>query len=225
MKKRKLDNKTLDAIGRKLFEGDNLPADELERIIASRHMFAAVTKRIADHAAMPTPRPAGISHFRRNWTVFAGAAVIVIAGLTATVLLNSANELDVAAEIRIPVAVPEAARPEVPPQPFVGKLSAGRASYNKTPGDKPITRPVKKPGPNIEIVAGNLPEREFYSIALPGQITDMTDGGHQIIRVEMSRSSLFALGANIPLENGPEKVTADLLIGTDGSTRAIRLVD
>jgi len=39
----------------------------------------------------------------------------------------------------------------------------------------------------------------------------------------MSRASLFAMGINIPLENGAEVVKADLLVGPDGVTRAVRL--
>ena len=43
------------------------------------------------------------------------------------------------------------------------------------------------------------------------------------MRVEMSRASLFAMGINIPLENGAEVVKADLLVGPDGVARAVRL--
>ena len=41
----------------------------------------------------------------------------------------------------------------------------------------------------------------------------------------MPRSALFAMGVNIPLENDAEVVKADLLVGTDGVTRAIRVVE
>ena len=50
-------------------------------------------------------------------------------------------------------------------------------------------------------------------------------GGGQVVRVEMKRSSLFALGVNIPLENDDTVIKADLLIGRDGVTRAIRMID
>ena len=53
---------------------------------------------------------------------------------------------------------------------------------------------------------------------------DPDESGGRIIRVDMQRSSLFALGVNVPLENGPDAIKADLLIGPDGMTRAIRVV-
>ena len=64
------------------------------------------------------------------------------------------------------------------------------------------------------------PGAEFYPIAGDG---DAVAGGH-IVRVEMPRSRLFALGVNVPLENDSETVKADLLVGPDGVTRAIRLL-
>src|SRR5438874_326484 len=67
------------------------------------------------------------------------------------------------------------------------------------------------------------PAGEFYALST-GYDQDETTGGGRIIRVDMPRSSLFALGVNIPLENDAEVVKADLLIGSDGMTHAIRVV-
>ena len=64
---------------------------------------------------------------------------------------------------------------------------------------------------------------EFYAISYSGDPAE-TDAGGRIVRVEMQRSSLFALGVNVPLENDAGPVKADLLIGRDGVTRAIRVV-
>ena len=49
--------------------------------------------------------------------------------------------------------------------------------------------------------------------------------GGRVIRVEVSRATLFAMGINVPLENESPTVKADLLVGPDGVTRAIRLVE
>jgi hypothetical protein len=66
------------------------------------------------------------------------------------------------------------------------------------------------------------PEGEFYAIDGVGNI-DRAAGG-RIIRVDVARSSLFAMGMNVPLENESPVVKADLLVGPDGITRGIRVV-
>jgi hypothetical protein len=67
-----------------------------------------------------------------------------------------------------------------------------------------------------------LPEVEFIPVTYTGDLNETVRGG-RVVRVEMSRASLFAMGLNVPLENGSETVKADLLIGPDGVTRGVRL--
>jgi hypothetical protein len=68
------------------------------------------------------------------------------------------------------------------------------------------------------------PDGDFYAISTTYAM-DETAGGGRIIRADVPRSALFAMGINIPLENGgTETVKADLLVGSDGVTRAIRVV-
>lgn len=46
----------------------------------------------------------------------------------------------------------------------------------------------------------------------------------EVIRVQMPRSSLIALGLPMDVERAHKSVKADLLIGEDGQARAIRFV-
>lgn len=57
-----------------------------------------------------------------------------------------------------------------------------------------------------------------------GDTLEAARGGH-VVRVDMPRSSLFAMGVNVPLENETGSIKADLLVGPDGVTRGIRLVE
>jgi hypothetical protein len=70
----------------------------------------------------------------------------------------------------------------------------------------------------------NEPTGEFYALAFAG---NPGENGEelQIVRAELSRSSLFALGVNLPIENESEKIKTDLLVGADGVARAIRFVN
>jgi len=84
----------------------------------------------------------------------------------------------------------------------------------------------KKPQPRRPIQAKQTDgpkQADFYALSYTGDPAE-TDAGGRIVRVEMPRSSLFALGINLPLENDDGPIKADLLIGRDGSTKGIRLV-
>jgi hypothetical protein len=47
----------------------------------------------------------------------------------------------------------------------------------------------------------------------------------EIVRAELSRSELFALGVNLQLENHDSIIKTELLVGADGIVRAIRVVE
>ena len=83
---------------------------------------------------------------------------------------------------------------------------------------KPVTSGVRRRVPMVK----TQPTMEFIPLVYTGDPNESINGG-RVIRVEMSRASLFAMGVNIPIENGTELVKADLLVGQDGVPRAIRM--
>ena len=235
MSKRKLQNNTLDLVGKRLIKTANRGSNEIEKIISNPQLFSLVRARIAANcrgpvSAMRTKRT--ILFFARQYSMaIAGAAVVFITIIIgATGILRPEKNDIVSAKVQIPeigrtnfsLLVPDVARPDPPDKPIVGKLTAGRAS------DQPakIEKLVAKSHPNRSGRKTRTPpaletQAVFYPLSA-GYDTD--ESGGRIIRVDIQRSSLFALGVNIPLENGPDAVKADLLIGPDGITRAIRVV-
>jgi hypothetical protein len=65
---------------------------------------------------------------------------------------------------------------------------------------------------------------DFYAVSYAGDPHE-TERGGRIVRVDIPRSTLFAMGINVPLENESATVKADLLVGSDGVTRGIRVVE
>lgn len=63
---------------------------------------------------------------------------------------------------------------------------------------------------------------EFFPLRFGSDHPPMESG--EVIRVQMSRSALIALGLPVAVERADEPVKADLLIGEDGQARAIRFV-
>lgn len=225
MQKRNLNKKTFDQIGRKLFESSAIPSHQVDRIVSNLHLFDMVQARIAaDTASQLNTQPTRsiFLYLRQNVFIFATVVVLIVSAFGAVILFRQEKDLRAVTinEVKIPDAVPDAARPEVPPQPFVGKLSAGRASKANFRVENAAAIKLR-PKIKREITAREV---NFYPVGYTGD-PDETSVGGRIIRVDMDRSSLFALGVNLPLENEDETVKTDLLVGSDGVTRALRIVN
>jgi hypothetical protein len=225
MQKRKLDRDKLDAAGRILFRGMRRPGVDIETIIADPGLFDRVRSRIAADNEKTAERRQSL------WTVglmprilAAGAAVTVIAAFIAGVSSWSRNDAPTPVLTKqLPETVPDAARPDNPPKPMFSKLPSGRAPFSNAKS-VPVGTTYKRSMPKMVPRPTDEGASDFYAVTLTGDHNEMAGGG-RIVRVDMPRSSLFAMGINIPLENDREMIKTDLLIGSDGTTRAVRIVD
>jgi hypothetical protein len=222
MQNRKLDNQTLDAIGKKLIVSDARRVVDVDAIVSDPRLFASVRSRIA---AIETPEPhaSWFTLTRFNVAAFSAATAVLLLVVGAFSLLDTGRGVVAVNTIQIPDETPEIARPVFPPQGIqVGKLSAGRANKIETRNEKIVPSPASMSTSRRPAVVE--PDAEFVAVSYTGDPHE-TSGGGRIIRVDMKRSSLYALGIDVPLENAGDTIKADLLIGADGVTRGVRLVD
>ena len=214
---RKLDNKKLNEIGKRLVKADTLSTRELESIAANPALFDSIKRRIVLENAEPKVRG---PVFGSRLAGF--AALTLVAGLAlGVVLLRSESGLVADRQISAPAKntdVRQFKQSDTVVQterPLVEKpIRAERIS------DKPNVRSARPKQPVAQQVRY---EGDFYALSYAGDPNE-TERGGRIVRVDISRSTLFAMGVDIPLENEAETVKADLLVGNDGVTRAIRVV-
>ncbi len=230
MNKRNLQNSELDAIGRKLIERSSLPSAEIEKIISNPDLFSLVNARIAAQGKTPVatvfPGSTLLLFLRRNAVAFAGVVAMVAAALAAMSLLRTEKDGIAANAVQHPAAVtPVAARPDnLPPQVVGRNLNPGRAQDRDLRYEKAIVRQAPNADNRKPRKAANIePDADFYAISYAGDPEETSAGG-RIIRVDLKRSSLLAMGVRLSLENDDEVVKADLLVGSDGVTRAIRVI-
>jgi len=227
MRNGRINKKTLDEIGKRLFESEATKADEIDTIVSNSRLFDAIKVRIAaEQMAASGVQNRPVHYFGRTSVILSGLSVFIIAVMAAVSLYRPETNLTAVNEVKIPDAVPGIARSVFPPQEIeTGKLSADRAlkaDYRiESPPEPRKSTEVARRVRRSEIVE---PEAEFYPVSYTDDPA-LTGVSGRIIRVDMKRSSLFALGINLPLENGDETIKADLLVGSDGVTRAIRVVN
>lgn len=77
-------------------------------------------------------------------------------------------------------------------------------------------------GITMSEVAANEVKTDFVPLTYLNSATAMDSG--IVVRVEVSREKLAALGLPLNLERADEKIKADIVLGDDGVPRAIRLV-
>jgi len=225
MNRHELQPDELDKIGTKLIASTVLNEGEVDRIADSPFLYSSVKARISSdiHA---TGNPFG---FVRRLALDFGSLFVVI-GIAAVGLFVFRGENTMISKRSAPVQIAQIDEPVRYSKSETGDMDSvpgvvmseekrnarqiQNASFSRTE-HRNYTRRKATPPP-VE------PDLEFYPLLYTGDPKENTSGG-RVLQVEMSRSSLFAMGFNIPIENGAELVKADLLVGEDGVARAIRL--
>jgi hypothetical protein len=225
MSKKKFQNHELDRIASALLVATRKSDEEIEKIIASPNLFESVKAGIEKEQARLKPRvfPAW------NWQVAGAFAILTLAiiGTAAAIVFRAPNLPPQASKTNIPETKTIVAPVEIPPQigaiekPVTGQAGVRQAD-SKTERSKPQrrvrkTKPAQKPQPDDS-------EGEFYMLALAGN-WEADAGNFRVVRAELSRAELSALGVNLPVENETQKIKTDLLVGANGVPKAIRFIE
>jgi len=228
-------NQTLDLLGAELLKSAALRGDEIEAIADGGELFANVRARIIADSVIRETRPFRFALMHKMMIASAAAAVIVVSMFAA--MYTSDKSL---AKPHVQSVQPETVRnPERPipdkptdpvqissgEQPFVEvHPPSSRAQYLKTVDYQPVSAPRHASSQPVRDMRDQEIPGEFYALADLHPSEEATRNG-RIVRVELPRASLVALGVNLPLDSDKQMIKTDLLVGPDGVPRAIRLVD
>ena len=232
----RLDNEKLENIGRGLFAAGALRETEIEKIARREDLFSGVLAKLNAAPERPSAEAFSFARFVRRHEVGLGGALaaVLCVGILGLYLRVQPDEISMR-DVPPPAAVrPEPAEFEVAPQvvaqeqpqkriqdrnidePTIAQPAPERAVYRQSRPSAPV-RPQ-------QASMNEVAEPEFYPVTYTGDNGELARGG-RVIRVDVSRATLFAMGMNVPLENESPTMKADLLVGPDGVTRAIRLVE
>jgi hypothetical protein len=225
MKRRNLTNQNIYEIGQKVLKSYRATDEDINAVIAAKDLFDPVRT-----AMRPGARPnAGNSSFTQNPSrilvvrlAFAAVAALFIAALCGAYFIRNRGPL--------PEVVKGPNQPAIETQPWsdIGRIeephrpnrAAIFARENPHRSNKPVMPRTPQPS-SVE------PEEvgEFQAVTYTGKAAETGSSG-QIVRVRLPRSSLFAMGIELPVENqSTDKIKADLLIGEDGVMKAVRIVN
>ena len=239
MSKHDLQNERLDQIGRKLLKAVRASNEEIEKIVAAPHLFDSVKARIkSEKQSRRKPKRffgdwASVFGWNRQSAAATFAILIVFVACTAVIIFKNQDSSQSVKQTIKPEIRPQITQAENRLSPFEIKerkipmvtnhVNVERVAF-KTKAAKLPTR-VRKPNP-VKPPQGSKKQVQevFYSLAVAGN-WEANGEDLQIVRTELSKSELFALGVNLPMENESAKVKTDLLVSADGVARAIRFVE
>ena len=242
MNKRNSQNERLDRIGRNLLEAARMRNGEIEKIVCAPQLFDSIKARIRAEQNKTVKK----SFFgkRENLPLWSwqrisafSALLFLVLNLVGFVLFSKLDQqiemvyvrevesniesFETEQELQIPSDLPKPAQTKVhrAKSQTIAKEFARKSEEPETRNPSQAVKFVKPPK-----IAKNEPDSEFYALAYAGNPVEKGEV-LQVVRAELSPSSLFALGVNVSIENAPEKIKTDLLVGSDGVARAIRFVE
>ncbi len=230
MKKQNLQNERLDQIGLRLLDAARLRSDEIDGIASAPHLFDSVKVRIKVERTRREANGLSVSwesFWALRWQMVGmafGVFILLLSGAIVSAIFTKQDSSNVARENETQATAVEVSR-----QPETTVAIPGIEKTQQLPIKAPaVQRAVSHNGPPTKSrTSKRRPEieelGEFYALTYAGDPEEDDDGG-QIIRVELPRSSLYAMGINVPVENETRKIKTDLLIGSDGVMRAVRFV-
>jgi hypothetical protein len=227
----------IERLERKLLKAHRVSAGELREIVSANGLFDRINARIKAEQAAQQSKDLGkktifpVWNWRKAGLVF-GALAIFLAGALSLVFYPK-QDLSTARSSE-PVALPEIrmaqVRVDAPPEAAMSFETENKvrpvteriALKNKTPKLKTQSARINLSRKLLRPVH-NETEIDFYPLAFAENLDEAKEDG-KILRVELSRSSLLALGLNPPLGDEAAKFKTDLLVGSDGVARGIRFV-
>jgi hypothetical protein len=222
-------NDKFDSLAAGLVKATALRDDEIENIASRDGLFLSVRTRIIADNMSRVESTGTITFFQRS-AILTAAAAVIVAAVFGTMMLarrplpNSIVKSTVPApDVQGPAV--HFRDPEVTPAPVIDYgpdvKQPVQHVVEKAMDYRPMVQEKRvpvRPQPQVE------EQPRFYALAGLRQ-SDVAADGSRIIRVELPRASLVALGVNIPLDSDKQLIKTDLLVGPDGVPRAIRLVE
>ncbi len=218
----------IDRVCRQILDRSGLEPDVIDHVASGPLMLRSALERARQSRSAergidaPYPYRSLVGRLAA-FTAFLALSIFGYFAISSTILPESAREQN---EISVPASVPAGARPITPSDGVVSEQTASRAPQIHKASIRersPRKISVSRQAAALADVDAGTPA-EFVSLGLRST-AEQASGGGRVVRVDLPAASLFAMGIDVPLENGAESVRADLIIGPDGVTRAVKLVE
>jgi len=222
------ESENMDEIGKKVLKAIRAEEQDIDGIVTMESLFDPVRMaiRAGRRKSVDTSRFLRVGFNVRRWQLAAASIAVLAFGIfgVAYFVRQMAPSREIVRDKdqqSSPVEILPS--PEVKPDEISSSDVAGVSTYHdvyRSHVSKTRHIAKKQQQSQIEEEVG-----EFQALTFTGNTAE-ADSETKIVRVELPRSSLFAMGIDVPVENQTtNKVKADLLVGEDGVMKAVRIVN
>lgn len=216
MQKNQLTDEQLDVIVRTLVKDARLGDDALDSIADAPQLWWGVQRNIV---GPPTAARRGWLSLL-DWRIAVFASVALIGALAIGLLSNRDDSLSVAGVRTAPTTEIATVRDDSG-SPDVAVTQVRPAPVAATQKRQAVRRPVPAQARNVTAKTAETPELKSEFIAL--MYNSESDSG-QLVKVKVPRSMMVSLGVSTNVQGNSDFVNAEVLMGNDGSARAIRFI-
>jgi hypothetical protein len=224
---KKLTDEQADQLLRAFVQETRVSDERIDEIADSPQLWWAVQRNIAvEKEAVAAPWPPSF-----NWLRFLSFATPVAALLLVSFLVftfRPTSSTDTAglqqndlpqSTIVSPEVQSEPAAPQVQPNFTEKKITVSRATTKTVSPQAPRSSKKNDVGQSVETVAKEEVRSEFFDLTY----AQRPESG-QIVRVKVPQSMKVSLGIATSVDQPGELVDAEVLVGDDGMTHAIRFI-
>ncbi|HVE57418.1 MAG TPA: hypothetical protein VNB22_11365 [Pyrinomonadaceae bacterium] len=234
-----LEKEKIERMERRLLKAHRVSADDLQEIVSAPQLFDKINARIKAEQAVRHSQGGS-----RKWAIFsllnpqkiglASSGLAVFLTVILSLIFFTRQDFSTAQLIETvkPLEIQRNLAAVDETEPEIRKVQEAENKDRKMPERIVFKNKTSKIKAQVAAVnsSNKLPravrdemEEEFYPLAFTENLEEAKEDG-KVIRVELSRSSLLALGLNPPMDDEAVKVKTDLLLGSDGVARGIRFV-
>lgn len=235
MKKRDLQREKLERIERAVLRSGKTPDAEIEKIVSAPQLFERVRTnikmeelrretRIKNRLPLPSLQ---FWNWQKAFLAFAAIAILIFSASALFVSFSTppetAQQNTKQAAVSQVEKEPETIAPRATetPKPEPRFRQTGTVKKAKAKNNPQNLQKSGRKKRNLPQKFENQSDEPFMALTYAANLANEES---QIVQVEMTPARLLALGIAVQTENEYEKIKTDLLVGSDGVARAIRVI-
>lgn len=200
-----------------LLSGAEIQDPKIEEMVNASELFTRILTDVRHHRL--TNRSSERVHntsfrWRRGFALASAVSALLVVAFGAWTFINLRTGAEIA-------NIPEVSPSFRTPARFEDIGNSSSIPVVDVVTRKPKKVVSKRPAKPVT-VQGTSENGPFQRIALTGDSPQFSESD-RIVRVELPRSSLFAMGINVAVENEGDIIKAELLLSPDGIMKGVRL--
>ncbi len=217
MKKQHLTDEEIEQIMHKLLKAGTVQDEVVEKIITSPKLFDSIQNKI--NAEISETKITQHNRFW-NWKIVSFLGILSV--LTAIIIFYNFNAEEKALQVaasdfyrEFKTQIPKAENKTIAPPKLINNINFTQRRV--------LRNPVVNRAKPLQLKQIKSQENKFIPINFAEDLEIAKKDG-SIIRVNLSRASLLALGVNLPAEDEKSSIKTEFLISSDGIPKGVRLV-